>query len=71
MAKGKITINEAICKGCELCISVCPKNVLKLSDTTTNESGYNPVIVVNDDCIACTSCGKMCPECAITIEKLS
>ncbi|MGN0134720.1 MAG: 4Fe-4S binding protein, partial [Anaerotignum sp.] len=28
MAKGKVTINEVICKGCGLCVSVCPKNVL-------------------------------------------
>ena len=33
MAKGKITIDENICKGCELCVSVCPKKVLKLSET--------------------------------------
>ena len=29
MAKGKVTINEVICKGCGLCVSVCPKRVLR------------------------------------------
>ena len=24
MAKGKVTIDENYCKGCELCVSVCP-----------------------------------------------
>lgn len=33
MAKGKVTINEVICKGCGLCVSVCPKSVLALSTT--------------------------------------
>ncbi|NLK38101.1 MAG: ferredoxin family protein [Epulopiscium sp.] len=70
MAKGKVSINEFYCKGCELCVSVCPKNVLKLSETKINEAGYNPAEVVSDDCIACTSCAKMCPEVAITVEKI-
>ncbi|MFI3174098.1 MAG: ferredoxin family protein [Bacillota bacterium] len=70
MAKGKITIDEVICKGCELCVSVCPKKVLKLSETNINLSGYTPAEVANDDCIACLSCGKMCPDGAITIEKI-
>mgnify|MGYP002074571126 FL=1 len=70
MAKGKITIDENICKGCELCVSVCPKKVLKLSETRINEAGYNPAEVVNDECIACTSCARMCPDSAITVEKI-
>ncbi len=71
MAKGKITINEFYCKGCELCISVCPKKVLKLAEDRLNASGYNPAEVVKpDDCIACTSCARMCPEVAITVEKI-
>ncbi len=71
MAKGKVTINEFYCKGCELCVSVCPKKVLKLSETRINVGGYNPAEVVSDDCIACTSCAKMCPEVAITVERIS
>ena len=70
MAKGKITIDENICKGCELCVSVCPKKVLKLSETKINDAGYNPAEVVNDDCIACTSCARMCPDSAITVDKI-
>ena len=65
MAKGKVTINEVICKGCGLCVSVCPKSVLALS-TTKN----NPAEMINEDCIACTSCAKMCPDCAIVVERL-
>ena len=65
MAKGKVTINEVICKGCGLCVSVCPKSVLALSTTKINPAGYNPAEMINEDCIACTSCAKMCPDCAI------
>jgi len=69
MAKGRVIIDETICKGCELCVSVCPKQVLKLSETKINPSGYNPAESVNDLCIACQSCAKMCPDSAITVEK--
>ena len=69
MAKGKVTINEVICKGCGLCVSVCPKSVLALSTTKINPAGYNPAEMINEDCIACTSCAKMCPDCAIVVER--
>ena len=51
MAKGKVTINEVICKGCGLCVSVCPKSVLALSTTKINPAGYNPAEMINEDCI--------------------
>lgn len=70
MAKGKVTIHEVICKGCGLCVSVCPKDALALSTEKINSAGYNPAEMISEDCIACTSCAKMCPDCAITVEKL-
>ena len=70
MAKGKVTINEEICKGCGLCVSVCPKKVLDIKKTKINSAGYNPAEMIGEDCIACTSCAKMCPDCAIVVEKL-
>lgn len=69
MAKGRVIVDETICKGCGLCVSVCPKKTLELSETKTNSAGYSPAEMVNDECIACTSCAKMCPDCAITVEK--
>src|SRR5512145_2814927 len=31
-AKGRIEIDAEHCKGCELCTTVCPQNVIKMSD---------------------------------------
>lgn len=42
-AKGNVIIDEFYCKGCELCVSVCPKDILALDETRLNISGYNPV----------------------------
>ena len=69
MAKGKLTFNEAYCKGCSLCIQACPKKILKLSDRT-NAKGYNVAECINmDDCIGCANCATMCPDCVITVER--
>lgn len=70
LAKAKVVIKKDRCKGCELCISVCPKNILAIDDTEVNANGYHAVSVVNEDeCIACASCGLMCPDGAINIYK--
>ncbi len=71
MANLKVTIDEEYCKGCGLCVSVCPKGVLELDVRRTNSVGYTPASVVKiEDCIGCTSCARMCPDVAITIERL-
>ena len=70
MAKGKVTINELTGIRCCLFECVCPKSVLALSTTKINPAGYNPAEMINEDCIACTSCAKMCPDCAIVVERL-
>ena len=36
---GKVVINQDICKGCGLCVSVCPKHVLELDMDTINVKG--------------------------------
>lgn len=70
MAKGKVTFQEDLCKGCGLCVSVCPTNVLALDDTNLNKKGYHPAGAVNPDkCIACMNCALICPDLVITVEK--
>ena len=55
------------CKGCGLCVSVCPKNVLEISDQI-NSMGYFPAYQARpEDCIFCTTCCLMCPDVAISI----
>ena len=58
------------CKGCELCVSVCPKGILALDTAATNVKGYHPAAVTDVSlCIACASCAKICPDSVITVEK--
>lgn len=70
MAKGRVTFNEKYCKGCELCVSVCPMHIIEMDMERINENGYHPAGVKEQDkCIACGSCAVMCPDSVITVER--
>lgn len=66
----KAIIDEKICKGCGLCISVCPKKLLRLATEKMNDKGYNPAVLSDEAaCIGCAMCGVICPDSAITVER--
>lgn len=66
----KLTINKNACKGCGLCVTVCPKVILKLSENELNDKGYSPVEITDmDACISCAACARMCPDVVFTVEK--
>lgn len=64
----KVIIDKERCKGCDLCVSVCPKKILRLSPDEINAKGYSPAECIDqDECIACGFCFTICPDFAITI----
>ena len=66
----KHTIDKDRCKGCGLCVTVCPKSVLELSNEVSS-NGYFPAFQARpEDCIHCAICCTMCPDVAITIREL-
>lgn len=66
----KVTINKDACKGCGLCVTACPKNIVVLSKTNINAKGYYPVEISDMSlCIGCANCAKMCPDFVLTVEK--
>lgn len=66
----KLTFREERCKGCGLCVTACPKSLLRLSNTRLNQKGYTPVELTDPEkCIGCAFCATMCPDCVITVEK--
>ncbi|NNK84912.1 MAG: 4Fe-4S binding protein [Desulfobacterales bacterium] len=63
-------IDNERCKGCGLCVTICPKNVLEIMDQV-NTKGYFPVYQARpEDCIKCALCCTMCPDMAITITEV-
>jgi len=79
---GKIIINTERCKGCGLCVLVCPKGGIIISKKS-NKKGYfpaQPVLSVvegatNADsfdelttsCTGCCFCALICPDAAIEV----
>ena len=64
MAKKKLKehiINRDWCKGCGICIAMCPKNVLEL------DHKEKAVAARLEDCIACQLCEQICPDLAIEV----
>ena len=67
--KGAIVVNSDRCKGCQLCVVACPKNVIALAPKKVNVHGYPYVEQTGDDCIGCASCAIVCPDGWITVYK--
>ncbi len=66
----KVTFQEELCKGCGLCIEVCPKKIVEMANGRLNAKGYHPAQVERmTECIGCAFCAMMCPDCVITVEK--
>ena len=69
--KGIVTFNLDRCKCCGLCVSVCPKQILKLNESVTNIKGYHPSSIIDQDaCIACGNCARICPDSVITVQRV-
>jgi len=63
-----IEVDENLCKGCEMCVYACPKNIIALDKTKINAKGYHPAKLMEaEKCIGCKACATMCPDIAITV----
>lgn len=65
--KGRIVVDDRYCKGCELCITECPQDVLELDMSRLTPKGYHPVHLKGPGCTGCAVCALVCPEAAITV----
>ncbi|MFQ5613274.1 MAG: 4Fe-4S binding protein [Anaerolineae bacterium] len=64
-----VSIERALCTGCQLCIEACPQSVLKSVPDAGRLSGlvavvYNPAL-----CTACRQCEDVCPDFCITVKE--
>ena len=68
MVHGRIVIDTARCKGCELCVTFCPQHVIRLA-SWFNAKGYRPAELVDPEgaCTGCAVCALICPDVAIEV----
>jgi len=65
----KVEVLSELCKSCQYCVKVCPKDVLDVGQEV-NVKGYQYIVPVKpDECTGCTLCATMCPEAAIEVYK--
>lgn len=65
-----IIVDQRYCKGCGLCVEVCPRHVIALDLDTISDKGYHPAMLVDASrCTGCANCAVMCPDVAITVER--
>ncbi len=57
----EVIINTDWCKGCNICVTFCPKDVLVLNDKE------KAVVLRPELCIGCRLCEMLCPDLAITV----
>lgn len=57
----QIAIHERACRGCELCVDICPTRVLRFNQEDRLCEVDHP-----EDCIGCLACSYICPSHAIT-----
>jgi len=56
------------CKGCELCVGVCPQHVLALDRSIVNPLGYHPVRLLDaSSCTSCALCARICPDAVFAV----
>jgi 2-oxoglutarate ferredoxin oxidoreductase subunit delta len=64
----RVVFATNLCKGCSLCVDVCPKHVLALDESTVNPLGYHAARLTDAaGCTSCVLCARVCPEAAITV----
>jgi indolepyruvate ferredoxin oxidoreductase beta subunit len=57
----EIEIRETWCKGCEICVVVCPQSCLKMNDAK------KAFVVDASACIRCMLCERLCPDLAVNV----
>jgi len=58
-----LEINEAWCKGCDICVKLCPERCLHLN------AHQVAVLRQPEACTGCHVCEWLCPDFAITVRR--
>jgi 2-oxoglutarate ferredoxin oxidoreductase subunit delta len=62
-AKAEILINRDWCKGCNICVALCPTQVLALDEQE------RATVIALERCTLCRSCELHCPDLAIEVRR--
>jgi len=55
------------CKACDICVDVCPQNVLAMRKEPSKWEGYMVEVINLEKCTRCMLCEIHCPDFAIKV----
>ena len=65
----EIRIDREVCKGCFLCLEVCPNQVLSKGEKRSRGGYPMPQVADLKKCAGCFLCEWTCPDLALTVVK--
>jgi 2-oxoglutarate ferredoxin oxidoreductase subunit delta len=65
----KFLVFTGLCKGCGLCVEICPQKAIHFSKTLKGVYQTPSVEIDLDKCNLCGLCQVICPESALKMEK--
>ena len=63
---GTVQIRADWCKGCDLCVAICPEDVLEMTEQM-NDKGWPVVTLARAGCTGCGLCAVACPDGVFTV----
>ena len=63
----KITLDDRFCKGCNLCIQVCPHRLFVQGEKRSRAGYRMPEVTRAEECSNCLLCEMTCPDLALTV----
>jgi 2-oxoglutarate ferredoxin oxidoreductase subunit delta len=64
-----IQINKDACKGCGICIAMCPVKILEFSNDLNKAGVHYPKVIDETECTECENCMIYCPDFAMVVIK--
>lgn len=68
--RGAIVVDTEKCKGCDLCVQVCPTSVIRLADEVNGKGYHFAYMEIPEACTGCMNCALVCPDSVITVYRL-
>lgn len=70
MAQFEVVIEDKRCKGCSICVQVCPQESLEVLESFNQAGYFYPAMKDGADCTGCGACVKLCPDFAVTVYEI-